>query len=103
MPIGTISHGTHRPEDLIPAFTSALEELAPEVAEGFRRGNALDYQRIADGAELIVTDRDIVFVPMLVSDLFDALEDNAPEGTYFGAHPGDGSDFGFWPVEFLEV
>ena len=34
--------------------------------------------------------------------LFDELfQQIAPEGTYFSAHPGDGSDVGFWEVEFL--
>jgi hypothetical protein len=35
----------------------------------------------------------------LLSDLFDALNDIAPDGCYFGAHPGNGSDYGFWEVE----
>jgi len=30
--------------------------------------------------------------------LTDALNEHAPDGFMFGAHEGDGSDFGFWPI-----
>lgn len=32
-------------------------------------------------------------------ELFDTLNDIAPDGCYFGAHPGNGSDMGFWLTE----
>ena len=30
-------------------------------------------------------------------DLFDLMDHYSPEGHYFGANEGDGSDFGYWP------
>lgn len=34
----------------------------------------------------------------LLESLFDTLDSYAPEGYYFGAHPGDGSDYGYWII-----
>ena len=35
----------------------------------------------------------------LLESLFDMLEGCSPEDYYFGAHPGDGSDYGFWKMD----
>lgn len=39
------------------------------------------------------------FIPELIATLMDELSAFAPVDHYFGAHPGDGSDFGYWPVD----
>lgn len=80
----TISHGTMRPEDLIPKFLEVLEELNPKVGESAKRWNELAIQEAQS---------------QFLSELFDLLDQEAPEGFYFGSHPGDGSDYGFWQME----
>lgn len=79
---GTVSHGTMRPEDLEPVFEQVLNELNPDRAARLRH----DYV-----AEL---DRQVYIVALM-----DALDLEAPKGYYFGPHPGDGSDYGFWEEE----
>lgn len=36
---------------------------------------------------------------VLNEDIMDYLNEISPDGCYFGSHPGNGSDFGFWEVE----
>lgn len=83
--IGTISHGTMREADLIPAFASELERLAGRTALVVEAESLDDFE--SETASWIL------------DELFDALHDEAPAGCYFGSHPGDGSDFGFWPID----
>ena len=81
--IGSISNSTLLIEDLIPAFLSALEELDHPIAKEFRRD-------LNDDANEEMLHRILV-------EMEDCLNDCAPPFCYFGAHTGDGSDFGFWP------
>ena len=102
---GSISHGTLRPEDLIPTFGDELESLillngdwlAKPEWHGKRDGlNALrEDARAYDAATESAPENG----PELVNELIDALQEFAPDYCYFGAHPGDGSDFGFWLYE----
>lgn len=95
----SISHSTHRAQDLIPAFLVALSVVWPEAYEGYMvaqfppipsyvsdEGDSSEWWDSEDAAYLL-------------QDLFDQLDQAAPDGFYFGAHPGDGSDFGFWKIE----
>lgn len=90
----SISHATMRPQDLIPRFLDFLREYAPEkytqvIHPPVVPSDALDEDHPWWGSEE---------AHYLLEDLFDALEEIAPEGCYFGAHPGDGSNYGFWEV-----
>ena len=88
---GTVSHGTLREEDLVPAFLSVLKDMAPEEAQVIEERYADEIAHLQEGKEPNA-DR----LGWLMEDLFDALNEKAPEGWSFGAHEGDGSDFGFW-------
>ena len=91
--IGTISHGTLRVEDLLPAFYDALNTHAPESAREHTREFPTPYPDYDDpwwdseapSAEL--------------EALAERLEEISPPYCYFGTHPGDGSDFGWWISE----
>ena len=96
--LGTVIHATHRTQDLIPAFLEAV-------------------RRYADAEYTQIMASPFSFIPAWVTDegddcewwnseeagyrlddLFNILDNQAPEGYYFGAHEGDGSDFGYWPI-----
>jgi hypothetical protein len=84
---GSISHGTLREEDLIPEFCSTLRQLGhrdPELTEIERRMRKAGYYESEDASY------------DLNETLCDMLQEHAPDFCYFGSHPGDGSDFGFW-------
>lgn len=106
MRAGTLIHGTLLTYDLIEAFVAELEDQSigeddPEVkqlvmeanevcAHGLRHGkDAVNYADAGRAEEY----------GYLLERLTDKLDELAPEGVYFGAHPGDGADFGYWEVE----
>lgn len=91
---GSVSHGTLRTQDLLEAFTAELKRLRPEhklLAEAERRIAAFSVVPLFPA-----DDEDASW--LVIEGLMDALNECAPDGHYFGAHEGDGSDFGFWPV-----
>lgn len=94
---GTVSHGTLRTEDLIEAFTDALESLASGNTHSKLIGEAQAWLDIdADSLTDDALDDHEEDGSAIVEELQDALQEFAPAYAYFGAHPGDGSDFGFW-------
>lgn len=85
-----------RSEDLIPEFLYCLEQqdkltgahkkLVREINE---RMESEDYFESEE------SDWDL-------EELFDTLEEYAMPYFYFGAHPGDGADYGYWLSEDME-
>ena len=95
----SVSHGTRRAQDLIPAFIDALREVAPAaytqiIAAPFPLVPAY----VTDGGDSHEwwNSEDAAYATAVLED---ELCSQAPDGYYFGAHPGDGSDFGFWKYE----
>lgn len=78
---GTVISGTMRSQDLLPAFMDKLRDFDPEVADAMER--ELSFSTQEDKDEVVI-------------GLFDRLNEYCPSGVYFGSHPGDGSDYGFW-------
>lgn len=89
--ISSVSHGTMRNEDLIPTFLSMLESL-DSIAYNKVITNYPEYNNEEPSEEFYESEEALY----MLEDLFDAFNDLCPEGMYFGAHPGDGADYGFW-------
>jgi hypothetical protein len=104
--LGTVSHGTCNPADLIPRFMDELDALKeaeslspfPNVARWGRIDDILGpiERRIESGGYDYFSSDEASFD---LETLFDLLQEYAPDGAYFGAHEGDGSDYGFWGTD----
>ncbi len=91
---GTVSWGTMRPADLVPTFVETLEYFNKRKAK--RLASEIPADAWDDDTHEYWSSEDAWW---LLEELFDILDDYAPKRHYFGSHPGDGSDYGFWPCE----
>ena len=80
--LGSVSTGTLRTEDLLPVFVEIATNLGIRIMDG-----AGDHLLSHDPGH-----RDYVDI----DDLIGYINNACPPFVYFGAHPGDGADFGFW-------
>ena len=94
--IGSVSHGTMREEDLIPSFIWELEQMKP-----LHRDHRANLKEIRANMETegYFDSEDAGYD---LESLFNMLEAYALPYFYFGSHPGDGSDYGFWLSEGFE-
>ncbi len=102
--IGSISSGTLKSEDLLSAFISELEWQVSRNGDYFSKPeNFSERDRLAnligeaqdawsDDGETLSEDGE-----QFIEEISDVLGEFAPPYCYFGAHYGDGADFGFWP------
>ncbi len=124
----SVSHATLRTEDLVEAFESFLERCGFDVPEEkagksdyaveieamvrvfvhveprdksyeafvMKLHNFFQDQAREDNKLPSLYNKDDYYLNEV---LFDAMNDIAPDGCYFGSHPGDGSLFGFFEIE----
>lgn len=97
---GSISHGTMRNEDVIPRLMSVIFRNNPQKAREIWQSSPNLLQALCDshcGNSNNWWDSEEA--TEISYELQEVLQDYAPEGHYFGSHPGDGSDLGYWPNE----
>lgn len=96
----SISCGTMRSEDTVPAMVAALRELG--FSSGHWKRAHDEFRTIEPTEERLVaavlhgTDEEVAESVQWLAEALDAV---APDGCYFGAHPDDGADLGFWEGE----
>lgn len=103
---GSVSTATLRGEDLIPAFCRFLREndaemyskLLEEWRDSLPHTGHYDVlgEITEDWIERNTGEDSGDNAGFLLEELFDYLNEIAPDNCYFGSHPGDGADFGFW-------
>jgi hypothetical protein len=94
--LGTVSHGTMREEDLIPTFIEEFNRQSPRL-----RSHRTTVSRINKASQrkgYFNTDEPIEDLNIL----FDILDHYTLPGFYFGSHPGDGSDYGYWLIDSFQ-
>ena len=82
---GSTSTGSTRPVDIINGirFLSDSDDKLKELIA--------EFDDTADGIEFDISESDFIY-----EDIFDRLNEIAPDGLTFGSHLNDGADFGFW-------
>lgn len=85
----SVSHATMIDTDIVEAIERDMQGVVPN--DNTLWGAIEEFWAAEEDSE------DRAF--LLNETIWDEMNDIAPEGTYFGAHPGDGSDYGFWSAE----
>ena len=98
---GTVVEGTMQAQDVLPAIMDVLVEHHPEAHQeivGIVYGEFnTTYTELRGQPRHPAWETE--FMGWLLNEVaWEAMNDIAPKGYYFGAHPGDGADHGFWQL-----
>jgi len=106
LPMGSISHGTLRTEDLFPALRAAIGRVRLSRADRAKfRALCKEWDQLPSGERWGGTAEDPVIdwtddqhetASELYMDLLQLAESYTPAYAYLGMHDGDGSDLGVW-------
>jgi len=95
-----VSNATMREEDLIPTFMDFLEDVGlacdiqEEVAQLQEEVEKLEWEGEAGYGTYYKDQEQASWI--LNEDIWNLMNEIAPEFTYFGSHEGDGACYGFW-------
>jgi len=108
-PFDIVSSGTLRDSDILDAMLSVLERYRPiKYKDLIAKGrDILDSYPDFGYISYCYDEVDELIYPLLIDeldwlineDLFNAMQDVAPSGCYYGSNPGDASLLGFWPPD----
>jgi hypothetical protein len=90
---GTVIEGTHDPVDILAATAPLVRSLSESTVTYVMEQIGQIQAGRSNDSELTDEDKSAV-----LEVVFNVLTAHAPDGHYFGAHPDDGADFGFWPL-----
>lgn len=101
--VGSVSWGTMRAQDVLPAIMGVLRDYHPQgydaVCDAIAEDLGVEYDDL-DSEHDAWYSGEMSYI--INETAWDAMGEIAPKDHYFGAHVGDGADYGFWPVEFLD-
>jgi len=91
-PLGTIIRATYIEADIINALAPVVQYFRPSFT---LPEDIAEYLAAGEDSE----SNECALSEYLNNDLWELMQEFAAPGTYFGAHYGDGSDFGYWECE----